>query len=82
MVKPVEMPTDSQTLKRVLHEKIERFDEPQLSLINGVVMQLEAEALAQELDAAFDRDRAEGKLSGERIQQILSEVRAKHRPAP
>lgn len=82
MVKPVEMPTDSQSLRKVLHEKIERFNEPQLSLINGVVMQLEAEALAHELDAAFDQDRAEGKLSGERIQRILSEVRTKHRHAP
>lgn len=82
MVKPVEMPTDGQSLKKALHEKIEQFNERKLSLINGVVMQLEAEDLAHELDAAFDQDRREGKLTSERIQRILSEVRAKHRYAP
>jgi hypothetical protein len=42
-----------------------------------VVLQLEAEELAHELDAAFDQDRSEGRLDDERVGKILSEVRAK-----
>lgn len=78
MVKPVEMPADSQSLKKTLHEKIEHLSGDKLSLLNRVVLQLEAEELAKELDRAFDDDRREGRITGERVQQILSEVRAKH----
>lgn len=78
MVKPVEMPADSQSLKKALHEKIEHLNGDKLSLLNRVVLQLEAEDLAHELDRAFDEDRREGRITGERVQQILSEVRAKH----
>lgn len=78
MVKPVEMPADSQSLKKALHEKIEHLNGDKLSLLNRVVLQLEAEELAQELDRAFDEDRREGRITSERVQQIISEVWTKH----
>ena len=78
MVKPMEMPADERSLKQVLHEKIDQLSADRLSLLNRVLLQLEAEELAQSLDAAFDEDRKAGKLTSERIQQILSQVRAEH----
>lgn len=78
MTKPVELPTDSQGLKKSLHERIEHLKERELSLLNRVALQLEAEELAQELDAAFEEDRRSGRLSRERMEQIISEVRVKH----
>ena len=78
MTKPVTTPADGQSLKSVLHEKIERLDGNKLSLLNRVILQLEAEELAASLDAAFDEDRDAGRVSGERIQQVLAQVRAEH----
>ena len=75
MVKPVEMPSDASSLKRVLHEKIEHLTAGKLSLLSRVLLQLEAEEAAKNLDAAFDEDRQAGKLDNERIRQILAQVR-------
>lgn len=77
MIKPVEAPIESERLKRLLHEKIDRLSAGQLSLLNRVLLQLEAEELAENLDAAFDDDRNAGKLSDEGIQQVISGVRAR-----
>ena len=76
MVKPVEIPSDTPTLKRVLHEKIDQLSASKLFVLSRVLLQLEADELAGHLDAAFDEDRKAGKLGSERIQQILSQVRA------
>ena len=76
MVKPLEMPADEQSLKEALHTRIEQLGADRLSLLNRVLLQLEAEELAQSLDAAFDEDRKAGKLSSERVQRVLSQVRA------
>ena len=78
MVKPVEMPADEQSLKKALHGRIEQLSAERLLLLNRVLLQVEAEELAQSLDAAFDEDRKAGKLSSERIQPVLSQVRAEH----
>jgi hypothetical protein len=78
MVKPLTMPSDAEHLKRRLHEQIEQLDASKLSLLNRVVLQLEAQELAAELDAAFDQDRQTGKLTEERIKQVLADVRAAH----
>jgi hypothetical protein len=78
MVKLADMPTDSQSLKKQLHEKIERLSDGRLSLVSRVLLQLEAEEAAQELDAAFDEDRKAGKLASELIQQVLTQVRTEH----
>ncbi|MGA2659021.1 MAG: hypothetical protein ABSH34_16080 [Verrucomicrobiota bacterium] len=78
MVKPVEIPSDTPTLKRVLHEKIDQLSASKLFVLSRVLLQLEADELAGHLDAAFDEDRKAGRLGSERIQQILSQVRAEH----
>ena len=78
MTKPVQMPTDSQSLKKTLHERIEQLKAPELSLLNRLALQLEAEELTRDLDAAFDEDRRAGRLTRERLDRIISEVRAKH----
>lgn len=78
MTKPVEMPTDSQSLRRVLHERIEHLKDRDVSLLNRVALQLEAEELARDLDVAFDEDRRAGRLNRASVERIISEVRAKH----
>jgi FixJ family two-component response regulator len=82
MTKPIEMPTDSQSLKKALHERIEQLKERELSLLHRVALQLEAEELAHDLDLAFDEDRRAGRLTRERVEQVVSEVRARHGYAP
>ncbi|HEV2393591.1 MAG TPA: hypothetical protein VG146_14660 [Verrucomicrobiae bacterium] len=78
MVKPMDIPSDAPSLKKVLHERIEQLSVSKLSLLNRVLLQLEAEELAANLDEAFDADRKAGKLSNERIQGIIAQVRAEH----
>ena len=79
MVKPAEMPTDGQKLKELLHKRIESLDRSTLSLLNRVLLQLEAEELAQRLDEGFDEDEKTGRLTGKRVQSIISQVRGEYR---
>jgi hypothetical protein len=76
MVKPAPIALDSNKLKKLLHEKIDEADEGRLSLLNRIVMQLEAEDLAASLDKAFDEDRESGKPNEDRVQKVLAQVRA------
>jgi hypothetical protein len=78
MVKPSEIPVDDEGLRKTLHEKIEQLNQPDLGLLNKVLMQLEVDRLAAELDAAFEQDRREGKLTKEKIEQAIAEHRARH----
>jgi len=82
MTKPAAMPTDSQSLKKALHERIERLRDRELSLLNRVALHLEAEELAHDLDLAFDEDRHAGRLTPERLEQVIAEVRARHGYVP
>ncbi|MEI7732642.1 MAG: addiction module protein [Verrucomicrobiota bacterium] len=60
-------PIEAAKLKPVLHEKIEQMDHQHLELLNRLLLQLEAEELANRLSAAFDKDHelgiAERKMS-------------------
>ena len=78
MIKQVENPVQGESLKKLLHDKIDRLDSVQLSLLNRVLLQLEAEGLAADLDIAFDEDRNSGKLTEQRVQQVVSAVRGRH----
>ena len=78
MVKPVDLPADSQGLKQMLHSKIEQLSTPDLSILSRVALRLEAERAADELDEAFDDDRKAGKLDNHRVQKILTEIRKEH----
>lgn len=73
------MPIEPDKLKPVLHEKIERMDAEHLSLFNRVLLQIEAEELADRLNEAFDRDREQGKLR--RISELVQQFRAENRYA-
>ena len=72
-------PTEPENLKPLLLEKIERMNGPQLSLLNRVLLQVEAEELADQLCTAFDQDREQGKLR--RISDLVEQFRAEHRYA-
>jgi hypothetical protein len=56
------MPVEPEKLKPVLHEKIERMNGEQLTLVSQVLLQVEAEELADRLNEAFDKDREQGKF--------------------
>ena len=70
---------ESEKLKPVLHEKIERMDAEHLSLLNRVLLQVEAEEIADRLNESFDKDREQGKFR--RISEIVKQFRAEHRYA-
>jgi len=72
------MPADSQRLRQLLHQKIEQLEPTKLSLLNRIMLRLEAEELAENLDVPFDEDRRQGRLANERVQEIISKVRAEH----
>ena len=72
-------PSEPEKLKPVLHEKIERMDAEHLSLLNRVLLQVEAEELADRLNDAFDQDRAQGRLR--RVAELVKQFRAGHRYA-
>jgi hypothetical protein len=63
----------------VLHEKIERMNGEQLTLVSQVLLQVEAEEIADRLNEAFDQDREQGKLR--RISELVKQFRAEHRYA-
>jgi len=69
----------AEKLKPLLHEKIERMDAEHLSLLNRVLLQVEAEELADLLNDAFDRDRAQDKFR--RVSELVQQFRAGHRYA-
>lgn len=73
------MPIEPEKLKPLLHEKIERMDARHLSLLNRVLLQVEAEEVGDRLSEAFDKDYDEGKLH--RITELVKQFRAEHRYA-
>ena len=73
------MPIEPEKLKPVLHEKIERMNGEQLTLVSQVLLQVEAEELADRLNEAFNQDREQGKLR--RISELVKQFRAEHRYA-
>jgi hypothetical protein len=80
-VKPVlqPLPIELEKLKPALHDKIERMDGLHLSLLNRVLLQLEAEELAERLREGFDKDHEQGLRR--RIPELVREFRDEHRYA-
>jgi hypothetical protein len=80
-MKPVlqPMPIEPEKLKPALHDKIERMDGLHLSLLNRVLLQLEAEELAGRLGEGFDKDHEQGLLR--RIPELVKQFRDEHRYA-
>jgi hypothetical protein len=73
------VPVEPEMLKPVLHDKIERMDGQHLVLLNRLLLQLEAEELAERLGEAFDEDHAQGLLR--RIPELVKQFRPGHRYA-
>lgn len=73
---PQPMSIEPEKLRPMLHEKIERMDAEHLSLLNRVLLQVEAEELADRLNDAFDQDREQGKLR--RVSDLVKQFRAGH----
>ena len=73
------VPVEPEKLKPALHDKIERMDGLHLSLLNRVVLQIEAEELAGRLGEGFDKDYEQGLLR--RIPELIKEFRGEHRYA-
>jgi hypothetical protein len=72
-------PVEPEKLKPALHEKIERMNGEQLALLDRVLLQIEAEQVADHLGEAFDADHAQGKLR--RVTELVRQFRAGHRYA-
>jgi hypothetical protein len=74
-VKPISRPRpiEPNELKPALHDKIERMDGFHLSVLNRVLLQLEAEELAGRLGDGFDKDYEQGLLR--RIPELVKEFR-------
>jgi len=66
-------------LRSLLHEKIEALDTEHLTLLHRVLLQMEAEELADKLGAAFDAHSADARWS--RLPEIIRECRARRRAA-
>lgn len=63
-------------LKPMLHDKIEHMNGRQLALVNQVLLQVEAEELADRLGEAFGADQQRDKLR--RIPELVKQFRAEH----
>lgn len=74
-----QMPIEPEKLKPLLHEKIERMNPDQLSIFNRVLLQVEAEELADRLNDAFDKDGEQDR--SRRISELVKQFRATHRYA-
>lgn len=74
---PQPMSIEPEKLRPMLHEKIERMDAEHLSLLNRVLLQVEAEELADHLNDAFDQDHEQGKLR--HVSELVKQFRAEHR---
>jgi len=70
------MPIEPEKLKPALHAKIERMDGLHSTLLNRVLLQLEAEELAGRLGEGFSKDYEQGLL--ERIPELVKEFRDGH----
>jgi hypothetical protein len=64
----------AQSLKPRLHCKIERMNPEQLALLDRIVLQIEAEDLADRLGEGFDEDRQQGRI--QRIPELIRQSRA------
>ena len=76
MPEMVENEAETQRLRKALHEKIDRLPAARLPAAERLLLQVEVEQLRRELDVAFDEDRAQSKLSPQKV----SEAIALHRP--
>ena len=68
------VPTDPKELRPLLHERIDQWAAEDLVLLHRVMLELERDLRAAELNEEFDRDRESGRLA--RLPEIIREARA------
>ena len=78
MPEMVENEAETQRLRKALHEKIDRLPAAILPAAERLLLQMEMEQLHHELDVAFDEDRAQSKLSSEKVNEAIELHRARH----
>jgi hypothetical protein len=78
MPEMVENEAEIQKLRKALHEKIDRLPASTLPTAERLLLQVEGEQLRRELDSAFDQDRAQSKLSPQKVSEAIALHRARH----
>lgn len=73
------IPIEPEKLKPQLHAKIEHMDGTHLVLLNSVLLQLEAEELADRLGDAFEKDHEQDLR--QRVPELVRQFPAGHRYA-
>lgn len=69
---------EARKLRQGLHDKIDQLPVSKLPKVERLLLQIEVDQLRQELDSAFDQDRAESKLTPEKIGEAIALHRARH----
>ena len=69
---------DARKLRESLHEKIDRLPQSSLAAADRLLLQVEVGALREELDSAFDQDRAESRLSDAKVGEAIALHRARN----
>ncbi len=68
----------AQKLRQSLHQRIDRLPPSSLSAADRLLLKIEVEQLRHELDSGFDKDRAESKLSPQKVGDAIALHRAHH----
>ena len=68
--------TDPQELRPRIEQKLDKLSPDELAMVDGMLTQLEAHRLLDEIGAAADEARAAGKFAD--IELALREFRARH----
>jgi hypothetical protein len=74
----VENEAETQKLRKALHDRIDRLPAGTLPAAERLLLQVEVGQLRQELDSAFDPDRAQDKLSAPKVSEAIALHRARH----
>ena len=73
----VQNEAEARRLRKALHERIDRLPAGTLAAAERLLLQIETEQLRRELDAAFDEDDAQSKLSPEKVGEAIALHRAR-----
>ena len=74
----LENEAEAQKLRKALHEKIDQLPAATLAAAERLLLQAEVEQLRRDLDSAFDQDRAQSKLSQQKVSEAIALHRARH----
>ena len=78
MAEMVENEAETQKLRKALHDRIDRLPAGTLPAAERLLVQVEVGQLRQELDSAFDQDRAQYKLSPQKVSEAIALHRTRH----